>query len=159
MKFRKEVCGGEAAIQDYCMSIARRGGAIAAGVLGTDILDADNSCTRKCNFANVRLPLDVDSLQSPETVPIWLKMTSVKESGLYYQAYLYRGHFYWRLSGMIYVEEADFRKGAEVLKALCERVKSGEHVKKTRRPSDGESTSEETPPDTPVTETHASPNR
>lgn len=151
-KFRNEICGGEATIQEYCISIARHGGAVVAEILGTDILDAPNSCVRNCNFANVRLPIDADKVQDPDKVQEWLKITSVKESGIYYQAYRYRGHFYWRLSGMIYLEEADYRKGAEVLKALCVRVQNGEHVKKTRRPSDGESTSEDTPPDTPVTE-------
>lgn len=126
--FRDETCGGEAKIREYCKSIARRAGAIAAEILGTDVLDAPGSCARDCNFANVRLPLNVESIKDAAKVPGWLKLTAVRESSLYYQAFLYRGHLYWRLSGMIYVEDADFRKGAEILKGLCSRVRKGEHA-------------------------------
>lgn len=71
----------------------------------------------------------MDKLQDPGRVPDWLKRTGVRESGVYYQAFPYRGHLYWRLSGMIYLEEEDFRRGAEILKGLCDRVAEGEHVK------------------------------
>lgn len=30
---------------------------------------------------------------------------------------------------MVYVDVDDYRRGAEVLKALCARVRNGEHVK------------------------------
>lgn len=131
MKFREEVCGGEASIQEYSRSIAQRGAAIVAEALGTDIMDSPGSCLRNCNFANVRLPLDLKSIPSPESITLWMKKTGVKESGTYFQTIIYRGHLYWRLSGVIYVEEADFHKGVQVLKGLCERVKKGEHVQKS----------------------------
>ncbi|RYP60529.1 hypothetical protein DL770_009973 [Monosporascus sp. CRB-9-2] len=131
LKFRNEVCGGEAAIQEYSISIAQRAGAITAEILGTEIMDCPGSCLRNCNFSNVRLPIDLDSTPCPEKVTDWLKRTGVSESGMYYQTILYRGHWYWRISGMIYLEQADYRKGAEVLKGLCERVSKGEHVPKT----------------------------
>ncbi|RYP11102.1 hypothetical protein DL764_000260 [Monosporascus ibericus] len=131
LKFRNEVCGGEAAIQEYSISIAQRAGAITAEILGTEIMDCPGSCLRKCNFSNVRLPIDLDSTPFPEKVVDWLKRTGTSESGMYYQTVLYRGHWYWRISGTIYLEQADYRKGAEVLKGLCERVRKGEHVPKT----------------------------
>ncbi len=131
LRFRNEVCGGEASIQEYSKAVARRGGAVAAEVLGTDVMDSPGSCMRDCNFANVRLPLD-DPAATPsaDAVTAWLKATGVRESGIYFQTIIHRGHWYWRLSGTVYVEEADFRKGAEVLKALCERIRKGEHAPK-----------------------------
>ncbi|KAI5926198.1 putative aminotransferase family protein [Camillea tinctor] len=146
--FRNTICGGEDAIRSYCHSVAQEGGAAAAQILGTEIMDCEGSCLRQCNFANVRLPLaladDNDtSSSSPTTtantekkldpqhaakVTPWLKVAGVKESGMYFQTVLYRGAWWWRLSGMIYVEVDDFRRGAEVLKKLCERIRDGEHV-------------------------------
>ena len=110
--------------------MARRGGEVAAEILGTEVMDSAGSCLRDCSFANVRLPVDLAATPSPDAVTPWLKVTGNAESGIYYQTILYRGHWYWRLSGTVYLEEADFHRGAEVLKALCERVAKGEHVPK-----------------------------
>ncbi|KAI0016885.1 putative aminotransferase family protein [Xylariomycetidae sp. FL0641] len=140
--FRDRVCGGEEAIRSYCHTVAQQGAAVAAEILGTEIMDCPGSCLRDCNFANVRLPLEVLDAEDGSgagkvdpkhaaTLVKWLKTTAVKESGMYFQTCLYRGAFWWRLSGMIYLEVDDFRKGAEVLKALCERVKKGEHISDT----------------------------
>lgn len=110
--------------------MARRGGEVAAEILGTEVMDSAGSCLRDCSFANVRLPIDLAATPSPDAVTPWLKVTGNAENGIYYQTILYRGHWYWRLSGTVYLEEADFRRGAEVLKTLCERVAKGEHVPK-----------------------------
>ncbi|KAK8137060.1 hypothetical protein PG984_005000 [Apiospora sp. TS-2023a] len=146
LKFREEVCGGEESIRAYTHHIAQRGGAIAAEVFGTEIMDCPGSSMRQCNFANIRLPLvmkggvgDNDDGASGSMASIiprehghlvadWIKARGVEESGIYFQTFPYYGKWLWRLSGMVYVEEADFRKGAEVLKALCERVTRGEYL-------------------------------
>ncbi|KAI1496974.1 putative aminotransferase family protein [Biscogniauxia marginata] len=157
LDFRNQVCGGEEAIRAYSHSVAQRGAAVAAEILGTEIMDIEGSCMRQCNFANVRLPLELDEANTSAATPraasttpgegqgkkdasrkvdpkhagkvsLWLKVTGVKESGMYFQTCFYRGVWWWRLSGMIYLEVDDFRRGAEVLKALCERVRDGEHV-------------------------------
>jgi len=61
-------------------------------------------------------------------IVLWIKETGIKESGCYIQTCLYRGAFWWRLSGMIYVDVDDFRRGAEVLKGLCERIREGGYL-------------------------------
>ncbi|KAI5862035.1 putative aminotransferase family protein [Durotheca rogersii] len=137
--FRTNVCGGEAAIKAYCREVAQRSAAVVADIFGTEILDCPGSCIRDCFFANVRLPIelgtdDADSGSgsgkvSPEHAPRvvrWIKIRGERESGFYFQTWLYRGAWWWRLSGAIYVEVEDFRRGAEVLKALCERIRNGE---------------------------------
>ncbi|KAI0006253.1 putative aminotransferase family protein [Xylariaceae sp. FL0662B] len=153
LDFRNQVCGGEASIREYCRSVAQRSAAIAAEILGTDIMDCPGSSLRDCFFANIRLPLELDtednisnSASQPrqgkvdpkhaDKVSKWFKATGVRESGVYFQTILYRGTWWWRISGMVYVEEADFRKGAEVLKGLCERVRKGEHVETTASVTD-----------------------
>ncbi|KAI1208363.1 putative aminotransferase family protein [Annulohypoxylon truncatum] len=134
--FRNDVCGGEAAIQVYCHRVAQESAAVAAEILGTSIMDCPGSCLRDCAFANVRLPLDIGTDGPGKVDPAhankvsdWFKKTGYRENGIYFQTVLYRGVWWWRISGMIYVEVEDFRKGAEILKGLCERVRNGEHVK------------------------------
>ncbi|KAH7031581.1 putative aminotransferase family protein [Microdochium trichocladiopsis] len=129
VKFRNETCGGEAVIREYTSAIAQRAAVIVADMFGTEILDHPGSCMRKCNFANVRLPLDYAAFEIPDTVVYWIKKTAVEESGVYFQLVGFQGAFYWRISGMIYLEEDDYRKGAEVLQKLCARVEKGEHLK------------------------------
>lgn len=96
-------------------------------------MDVAGSCMRECNFANVRLPLEISESGTPgtihprdaKTVGLWFKATGVRERGMYFQTCFYRGALWWRLSAMVYVELADFRDGALVLRALCERAAKG----------------------------------
>ncbi|KAI1321695.1 putative aminotransferase family protein [Xylariaceae sp. FL0255] len=143
LDFRSKVCGGEAAIQSYCRSVARDGAEAVAQILATDIMDCEGSCIRDCNLQNVRLPLAVLSSSSeisdgngkidPKTAAQliqWFKKTGVAESGFYFQVCFYGGVLWWRLSGIIYVDVDDFKRGAEVLKTLCERASKGEYLDK-----------------------------
>lgn len=124
---------------------------MVAQVLGTEVLDCTGSCMRECNLVNVRLPLDLEKIEKPRSIPEWLKITGVRESGIYYQIIDYRGQFYWRISAMIYLEEADFRKGADILKALCVRILNGEHAGESAEFSKWETSSEKSDLDTPKT--------
>ncbi|KAI1470547.1 putative aminotransferase family protein [Daldinia caldariorum] len=134
--FRDKVCGGDAAIKKYCHDVAQRSAEAAAEILGTSIMDTPGSCMRDCFFANVRLPLELGTDGSGKVDPAhadkvcdWFKETGSRESGIYFQTEFYRNVWWWRLSGMVYVDVDDFIRGAEVLKGLCERVRNGEHVK------------------------------
>ncbi|KAL7627254.1 hypothetical protein AAE478_001443 [Parahypoxylon ruwenzoriense] len=137
--FRTQVCGGETAIEVYSNVVAQRSAGVVASVLGTEIMDLAGSCIRECFFANVRLPLELGTEMDSSNGKVnpkhahavvgWIKAVGVRESGFYFQTCLYRGAWWWRLSGTIYVEVEDFRKGAEVLKGLCERIQNGELAK------------------------------
>ncbi|KAI0128109.1 putative aminotransferase family protein [Hypoxylon sp. NC0597] len=136
LDFRSNVCGGEAAIQKYSYEVAQHSAEAAAEILGTSIMDCEGSCLRDCFFANVRLPLElgtdgpgkVDPAHA-EVVSDWFKITGIRENNMYFQTCFYRDAWWWRISGMIYVEVEDFRRAAQVLKGLCERVRDGEHVR------------------------------
>jgi hercynylcysteine S-oxide lyase len=108
-------------------------------------MDCPGSNMRECNFANIRMPLELgskDDFQNSPTVSgngrvnpdhadkvaEWIKYVGCAESGIYFQNFLYRGNWWWRISGMIYLEEDDFRRGAKVLKALCKRVRDGKYL-------------------------------
>ena len=138
IRFREEVCGGEAAIMEYCARLAREGGDLVAATLGTDVLDnKSGSLRRGTAFVNVRLPIPVVadtgdgngqgvSRKDVETVMNWFRETAVREFGTYLQIQFFQGTIYIRLSGQVYLEVADFEWAAEKIGELCERVKKGE---------------------------------
>ncbi|KAI0536620.1 aminotransferase family protein-like protein [Xylaria digitata] len=136
LAFRAQVCGGEDAIRAYCCDIVRKGADVAAQILRTEIMDCTNSRMRECYFANVALPLKIGEeegkipLSHAKKVIQWFKEMGVSESHCYFQICVYRAAFWWRLSGMIYVDVQDFSKGAEILEGLCERARRGEYIGK-----------------------------
>ncbi|KAI0411016.1 aminotransferase family protein-like protein [Xylaria grammica] len=142
LSFRTTVCGGEPAISAYCRSVAQQGAAAAARVLGTRVMDCSDSCLRDCYFANVALPLEITSEREPNNGSIsradadaviqWIREVGVAESACYAQICVYRDVFWWRLSGMVYVEVADFVGAAEILVGLCERAGRGEYLEGKR---------------------------
>ena len=148
LRFRNEVCGGEAAIREYCHGLARKGGDRVAAMLGTEVLNDSEGFLRQCCFANVRVPLSivpdpdkaavaqgawiVDGVILVSEVPkvlAWWYETAANEYDTYLQTSFYNGAFYIRFSAQVYVEMADFEWGARTVLKLCERVKKGEWKK------------------------------
>ncbi|KIW79292.1 hypothetical protein Z517_05904 [Fonsecaea pedrosoi CBS 271.37] len=69
LRFRKEVCGGEAAIMKYCHDLAHAGGRRVAEILGTEVMDNDtHTLTKECCLVNVRLPLEVSDDDNDDRV-------------------------------------------------------------------------------------------
>lgn len=133
LKFRRETCGGEEKIMSYCQELAQQGGKQAAVVLETEVMPNDDGTC----FANVRLPLKVGERknqikQSEAFLAVsWMMKTLDKEYNTFITIYLHAGSLWARISGQIYLEVTDLLWGAEVLKALCQRVSNGEHVEFT----------------------------
>lgn len=88
LKFRSEICGGEASVSQYCEGIARLGGARMAEILSTEVLGGSSSSFRRCAFANVRLPLSLSVLGidagSGQRVAKWMQELTPAE----YETYL-----------------------------------------------------------------------
>ena len=124
LAFRASI-GGETAIMDYCIELAREGGDRAADILGTECMGS--GAARKCAFANVRLPLEMESMgvEAAEVAP-WIARKGVEEAETFFALRAYRGAWWWRVSGQVYLDVQDIEWGAGVLKSLCERVKSGQ---------------------------------
>ncbi|KAL5347925.1 hypothetical protein ACLOAV_007336 [Pseudogymnoascus australis] len=59
LKFRELVCGGEAAVREYCEKIAQAGGKRMAEILGTEIMENKARTLHRCCMVNVSLPLVV----------------------------------------------------------------------------------------------------
>ena len=131
--FLEQVCGGEEAYRAYCHSLALEGGKSVAKILGTETMDNEAKTLSNCFFSNVRLPLETGD--GPESIRIedhgqvtnWLsrKMTSEYNTFL---ALVFHGGCWWvRLSAQIYLDHTDFVWAGKILKALCDRVRRGEH--------------------------------
>ena len=119
----------------YCEDMAREGGKKAAEILGTEVMNNAEGTLTQCAFANVKLPLKIGDgegevkQQDSAALVEWLKCRGMEESDTYLQTVLYRGNWWWRISGQIYLEVEDIAWGAEVMKKLCEGVRKGEHLK------------------------------
>ncbi|KAI5784983.1 pyridoxal phosphate-dependent transferase [Peziza echinospora] len=146
LAFRKSI--GEDKIFSYLKSSANRGATIIAESLGTDILDNAEGTLTDCALVNVRLPIGVDdagrhisALEAEKGgdvflvaqkqafgVTEYLKITMVEEFNTFIAVLVYRGNWYARVSGQIYLEDEDFEFGAKVLKELIQRIKTGAAV-------------------------------
>jgi len=126
LEFREKVCGGEDAIRRYSEKIAEDGGKRVAELLGTEVLPT----SRTCCFTNVRLPLrssEIVTLNDQGVqVAQWMEDTTGREYHTYIPVHFYKGEFWCRLSGQIYLTIEDFEWAAGMLGELCDRVKAGD---------------------------------
>jgi hypothetical protein len=140
IEFRKTICGGEAAIRDYCFKLVRAGGEYVANYMGMEVLGNKDDNFTQCMFSTVKLPFVFTvqddladekggySLPLAEATPLlkWINAISVKEFDTFLQVDFYNGYLWCRFSGQIYLEFKDFEWAAPVLKGLCERAAKGE---------------------------------
>lgn len=125
LKFRQEVCGGEARIMEYSQKLAQEGGKKVAELLGTEVLENEEGTLGKCALTNIRLPIDVAALEEGirAKATAWMERTIRDEYNTFVVIFQYGGAFWVRFSGQIYLEEKDFLFGGKVLKELCEKFK------------------------------------
>lgn len=134
IEFRKEVCGGEEKVTEYCQEVAREGGKKAAQILGTEVMDNTEGTLTRCALVNVRLPLQIgtgnNEVHEEDVLVVaqWLSRTLVDDFDTSMAIYFYRGHLWVRFSGQIYLEVEDIVCGAQLLKELCQRVAKGEYL-------------------------------
>jgi selenocysteine lyase/cysteine desulfurase len=142
--FRQKICGGEAAIRNYCYELARVGGQQVAERLGTEVMNNKSGTLTQCCFANVKLPFtfrnhqelsDTDSKDSIGPADIsklqkWLNITAVKELDTYLQIGFHAGFMWVRLSGQVYLDLKDFEWLGPRLEKLCVRARKGEYSQK-----------------------------
>lgn len=137
LEFRKQICGGEEAIRSYCQTLARRGEQRVAEILGTNALSIPEN--KRVSFANVRLPIDLDSfptasqgphlpLQDVSRIIDFLLKGLAQEYNTFVNIAIISGSIWARFSAMIYLEVADFEYGAMALKELCKRVCNKEYL-------------------------------
>ncbi|KAI9849742.1 MAG: hypothetical protein M1838_006278 [Thelocarpon superellum] len=133
LAFRRDICGGEDRIREYCIRLAKEGGDLAADILGTDVLENAEKSLRNCSFANVRLPLAISSspdqaigseipAQDLPQLCVYLSRHLVYESNTFLAFFWHANTLYARFSAQVYLNESDFQYGAHAVKRLCERI-------------------------------------
>ena len=135
MRFRNEVCGGEATIREYCFNLARNGGRSVAKILGTEVMQVSQDGPNQCCFTNVRLPLQFShqKLVGPDAkvgldaaegsrIVTWLMHRAMHDHKTWIPGRFYGGAAWIRLSAQVYLGLRDFEWAAGVLKKLCERA-------------------------------------
>lgn len=134
LKFRQDVCGGEAKIREYCERIAREGGARMAEIFGTEVLENKSQTLRCCCFTNVRLPLSLTGLgitaSEGKKVAKWIQEKTPAEYETYIPTKFFEGGLWSRVSGQIYLTLEDFEWAAKTLLELCARAEAGEWKEK-----------------------------
>lgn len=152
LRFRRDVCGGEAAIYEYIRRLAKEGGCRVASILRTEVLEEPalelgaGSQMRNCGIATVRLPLAIATGASAASAKVPYAPLTEEEVGPAvryltksladtYKTWLpiidYGGWIWVRLCAQIYLEVSDFEFAGNALKVLCERIAKRE----TRRES------------------------
>lgn len=130
IKWREQVCGGEAAIFEYCSTLVRAGAQTVAAALGTEALENEEGDLQDCCMAMVRLPIEgVDAAQEAAALQ-WAQETLVTEFKTFLAIGVLQGAFWVRLSGQVYLDGDDFEWAGKVLKEVCERVNKGEFLGK-----------------------------
>lgn len=128
LAFRRDVFGGEEAIQRYCFLLAQEAGKLIAQRLDTEVLENEKgTLSAGTCFANVRLPIDVLEVgeENVGAVTQWMTRTLIDDYNTFIAMMFYGGAWWVRLSAQIYLEIGDFEWGANVLQQICERVRKG----------------------------------
>ncbi|KAI5850847.1 pyridoxal phosphate-dependent transferase [Tricharina praecox] len=121
----RERLGGEQKIMQYTWDIARKGAEIFRQRLGTDIMPSYGA--GEVAMFNIRLPLELHEVEESLRGEVVTFLTdSLDAHGTYVAVYLYKGVFWTRVSGQVYLDEEDFVKGAEIMAGLVDMVKTGE---------------------------------
>lgn len=130
LKFRREICGGEEKIMEYCSKLAREGGKRAAAILETELMGNDEDTC----FTNVKLPLPIgDGAGEIKTSDVdlardWIVNCLVQDHKTYIATFTHANSIWIRISGQIYLELEDIVWGAELLETLCKRALTGEYL-------------------------------
>ena len=133
LKFRREVCGGEEKIMQYCEKVSNEGGEKVAEILATKVMENSTKTLTKCCMTNVKLPLEIGDGEGKVKeadaflAVAWLARKLNEEHNMFAPPFYHGGQFWIRFSGQIYLETEDFVAAARAYKELCERVKRGEY--------------------------------
>lgn len=130
-EFRRDVCGGDERIWEYCRDLARKGGEVVARKLGTEVMDnPEKTLTKDSSVVNIRLPLSTDLLpedKDPSAVFQWGQKTTM-EYNTFIPFYWHAGAWWTRLNAQVYLELDDFEFAADTVLKVCQRIRNGEHL-------------------------------
>lgn len=122
---------GEEAIMAFTATQAKEAGRLVSGILGTVVLENEEGSLGKCNFANVRLPLEIAKLAGGDMVKAvkvaqWIAKVLVEEYDTFLAVLIHADAWWVRMSAQIYLSMDDWEWAGGVLKEICVRVENGE---------------------------------
>lgn len=118
---------GEKAILGYCVAQAEDASAMLARRFGTDVLPNGTDIFMK----NVRLPLSWETVAggdqaTADRVGLWIARTILNEYNSFMIVRVHAQNWWLRMSAQIYLTIEDWRKAADIMAEVCERVRKGE---------------------------------
>ncbi|KAF8510937.1 PLP-dependent transferase [Hysterangium stoloniferum] len=114
----REKLGGEHRINEYCHSLAVKGGQRLAQLLQTSVLSEEFTA----NMTNVVLPLPVPTdSKAHELADLQSRFQNklIDEWDCFVPVFVYEGKWWTRCSAQVYNEMADFDHVAKALSAIC----------------------------------------
>lgn len=124
LQWRKRLTFGdessEEAIVHYNKDLARRGGRLVAGMLGTEVMENDELTLGHCAMTNVRLPVNTEAKLIRDLADRINKTMNLKYN-IAVNAYEYEGQFWVRLSAQVYLELKHFEAAGLALQAMFAR--------------------------------------
>ncbi|KAG8704522.1 hypothetical protein FRC08_002188 [Ceratobasidium sp. 394] len=123
LAFREEI-GGEQKINDYCHSLAVKGGEILVGILKTKVLENEkNELT--ANMVNVQLPLTISAGFPPDALGTVFKLIMnrlLDDYNTFASIFVHDGHWWTRCSAQIWNEESDFEFIGQAFLKICDEA-------------------------------------
>lgn len=104
----------------YCHDLAVKGGALAAKILGTNVMEnTDQSLT--VAMVNVEIPLRNVNISDAEVIGIFIDKL-LYEHNCMAPVYKHNNIWYTRLSAQVYTDETDFKTVAKAILAVCKEL-------------------------------------
>ena len=142
LKWREQVCGGEAAIMNYNIKLAHEAGKLVADILGTKVVDNSTHTMTNCCLVNVLLPLTASTEKIEGTLTVhpdfgfpavkWMQKTLVEEYGTFMAILFFQDQWLVRLSAQVYLELEDFEWAGHKLKEICAKVTAQDKFQQIR---------------------------
>ena len=115
--------GGEEGLMRYMWDVAEEGAkAFEEVVAGAEVVDGRDA--GRCALVNLRLPVKVAEGDRAKVVG-YIHERLMEEFETFISVFEYYGEIWARVSGQIYLERADFVKGAEAMAVLIKRINDG----------------------------------
>lgn len=127
IKFRKEICGGEEKIYEYCTKLAKEAAQLFSEGIDGQVLRSPDSNTEYDTFlVNVFFSLDKYGIPEEKYSEVLSSITKklLSEHNVYIPCALHEGKPFLRLSAQVYLDIDDFKYGLEAFKQVLEDLKA-----------------------------------
>ncbi|KAL4887840.1 pyridoxal phosphate-dependent transferase [Aspergillus ambiguus] len=146
LRFRRDVCGGEAAIQEYLERLANEGAEVVARSLRTEVMtepglrEGERSALRACGMANVRLPFVIDETRSgrsdseggdatvtaaqADRIASLIRDSLLRDFDTFVPVFRHGDYLWTRISAQVYLDRSDFEWLGRVLSDVCTQAYS-----------------------------------